>query len=440
MKIFKLLLIAIALNFPAFSTTYPLNPFKHRKFFASYPMISGEVFRNLCHHRSDEGPIDINKIKEGDLVFLRGKYFKKFISEMHLIKNKFIIISHLTPNTQPSSSLRFLSNKNLVAWFGKNMNLNKHEKLYQIPIGFYQGTNPPKGIAKFNLYEPFRVSLQKLLENPQIKNIKKNYLLSQIFTFRYEKTHRKKVAEYFKNKSYCTKFRFLDFESYCDVLQNSYFTLSPRGSGIDCFRTWEAMLLGSIPIVLSSFLDPMYQDLPVLIINDWNQINEKFLYDQLDLIRKKSINYEKLYADYWIKEIIKVREKFIPNAEKPLFIGSDNPYIKLKIKDTSNLNICEPFSIAELRQWLINDGGFNYYTEDPELALILARCIPTYGHVIIPSSCLQIIGIEEFLSLVMKKGLAQQIIIDEKDQILIRQKPKKITRNEIQNCLDSLNK
>jgi len=30
------------------------------------------------------------------------------------------------------------------------------------------------------------------------------------------------------------------------------FTLSPAGAGLDCHRTWEALLLGSIPVVLRS--------------------------------------------------------------------------------------------------------------------------------------------------------------------------------------------
>ena len=53
------------------------------------------------------------------------------------------------------------------------------------------------------------------------------------------------------------------------------FEVSPQGNGIDCFRTWEAMLLGSIPIVLHSTLDPLFEDeqLPVVVLDTWADVS-----------------------------------------------------------------------------------------------------------------------------------------------------------------------
>ena len=50
------------------------------------------------------------------------------------------------------------------------------------------------------------------------------------------------------------------------------FTLSPRGGGLDCHRTWEALVLGSVPVVKSSPLDPLYAGLPVLVVGDWTEL------------------------------------------------------------------------------------------------------------------------------------------------------------------------
>ncbi len=52
------------------------------------------------------------------------------------------------------------------------------------------------------------------------------------------------------------------------------FEVSPRGNGLDCFRTWEALLLGTIPIVRTSTLDPLFEDeaLPVVVVRDWTEI------------------------------------------------------------------------------------------------------------------------------------------------------------------------
>ena len=49
--------------------------------------------------------------------------------------------------------------------------------------------------------------------------------------------------------------------------QSQYqFILSPHGAGIDCFRTWEALVLGCIPIVKKSHISELFQDLPVIAV------------------------------------------------------------------------------------------------------------------------------------------------------------------------------
>jgi hypothetical protein len=74
---------------------------------------------------------------------------------------------------------------------------------------------------------------------------------------------------------------------------------SPRGNGEDCHRTWEALVLGCIPIVKSSPLDPLYDDLPVLIVKDWKDITEDMLKNTIELFSKQDFKMEKLTLDYW---------------------------------------------------------------------------------------------------------------------------------------------
>jgi hypothetical protein len=53
------------------------------------------------------------------------------------------------------------------------------------------------------------------------------------------------------------------------------FVLSPRGNGLDCHRTWEALLAGCIVITRTSALDGMYAEhrLPVVVVGDWAELN-----------------------------------------------------------------------------------------------------------------------------------------------------------------------
>jgi hypothetical protein len=83
------------------------------------------------------------------------------------------------------------------------------------------------------------------------------------------------------------------------------FWLSPRGNGLDCHRTWEALYLDVIPIVWNSTLDPLYVDLPVIIIKDSDDITEPFLRAKLREIatnKAKSptvYRFEKLRFSFW---------------------------------------------------------------------------------------------------------------------------------------------
>jgi hypothetical protein len=79
--------------------------------------------------------------------------------------------------------------------------------------------------------------------------------------------------------------------------------LSPIGHGLDCHRTWEALILGSIPIVKSSPLDSLYDGLPVLIINDWREISKDLLKDTINKFKQIDFNYDKITSKYWINKI-----------------------------------------------------------------------------------------------------------------------------------------
>ena len=82
------------------------------------------------------------------------------------------------------------------------------------------------------------------------------------------------------------------------------FVLSPKGAGEDCHRTWEAVITGCIPIVKSSSLNELYQDLPIVVVNDWSEITEEFLNNKYkELKEKSSQNVDKLTLNYWTNKI-----------------------------------------------------------------------------------------------------------------------------------------
>jgi hypothetical protein len=92
----------------------------------------------------------------------------------------------------------------------------------------------------------------------------------------------------------------LERTKYWEQLSNYAFCLSPPGNGLDCIRTFESLCLGCIVIMKSSVLDSLYEDLPVLIVKEYSDINEDLLNDTLASYSTKKFNYEKLTMKYWV--------------------------------------------------------------------------------------------------------------------------------------------
>ena len=93
------------------------------------------------------------------------------------------------------------------------------------------------------------------------------------------------------------------------------FWISPRGHGMDCHRTWEALYLDIIPIVWNSTLNSLYENLPIVIINSHTDLTESFLREQLKKIATKKkmqltssssdgYHYEKLRNAFWRRMIL----------------------------------------------------------------------------------------------------------------------------------------
>jgi hypothetical protein len=81
------------------------------------------------------------------------------------------------------------------------------------------------------------------------------------------------------------------------------FVVSPHGSGLDCHRTWEALVLGNIVLVKSSSLDPLYAGMRVQVLNDWNEITPANLRRWLDQ-HKDSLALDRyLENSYWISKM-----------------------------------------------------------------------------------------------------------------------------------------
>ena len=69
------------------------------------------------------------------------------------------------------------------------------------------------------------------------------------------------------------------------LMRKTLFVPSPAGNGLDCHRTWEAMYLGAIPVVLEKdFCGD--ESWPVLVVPSWDFLINKDISELKQLYRE----------------------------------------------------------------------------------------------------------------------------------------------------------
>jgi hypothetical protein len=230
---------------------------------------------------------------------------------INLIENDFVLITGDSDRSISNDNeiVKKISNhKNLKFWFAQNL-VEENKLMKRIPIGldFISAFHDPHMISfkiRNNATDPY---LHGQLLNNIIKNSfeisQRENLIYCNYHFFLDRGNRKECFESTnRNLCYFLKNRTNFLDNY--KLQSKFkFVLSPSGSGLDCHRTWESLVLGNIPIVKSSCLDNIYNGLPVLIVKNWSDITIKLLENFYNDYITREYNFEKLTTDYWVKLI-----------------------------------------------------------------------------------------------------------------------------------------
>ena len=89
-------------------------------------------------------------------------------------------------------------------------------------------------------------------------------------------------------------FKKYPFNDYLKKLKTFKYVISPEGNSVDCHRIWESIYLGVIPIVKRHIALESFEDLPILFINNWDEIEPYMLTD----IYFNTIKKEKNKSDF----------------------------------------------------------------------------------------------------------------------------------------------
>lgn len=266
--------------------------------------IKGESLQELCDliYIQSKGLPD----ESGDIIiiFVEMGDIHSFFEKASESKSRFIVISHngdgrvIDPEKRKIDISPARRVSNVIAWFSTNL-CSPRYALFSIPLGLENSKWFPreKKIEKIDLFQKRERKSQALL----YLNFNKYNNLPQ----------REGLYEKYSNASWVTVFdgkNGQDYENYLDAMISHDFVLSPEGNGPDTHRTWEALYLGTIPILKKHILHQGWKnELPIVWVNEWSEITESFLIEQKNRISSERYRWDALRVSYWKERIYSIR-------------------------------------------------------------------------------------------------------------------------------------
>lgn len=245
-------------------------------------------------------------------IYVCGSAIPHFIDVMlPQINFSFILVSGDCDDTIPNDILdnynltNLLNDKRLIHWFSQNMILN-HEKITIIPIGFDYHTMTTNTIWGPITSCENQENILKMIIGKSVPFWNRNIKCYANFHFAMETKLGQDRKDALKNNT--SELVYYEDKKVTRLItwnkqKDFAFVICPHGGGLDCHRNWEALCIGCIPIVKTSKIDNLYKDLPVLIVNDWREIDINLLNNTIIKFKLKhengEFNYNKLKLDYW---------------------------------------------------------------------------------------------------------------------------------------------
>ena len=279
--------------------------------------ISARGFARICtlHKNSNLESLNLSydelldKVKDGDSLYVWAGKLPEFMDQCipRLTKKITLVSGDCDETVYTVQQYRtILDCPYILRWFPQNCMI-RHEKITHIPIGlvyhaYYDAkdkSNPWSEKTKAAIDQ--ENDIQQLLPSTPFWERK-----AKCYTTFHFHLHRGDRYEAFTSIPQS----LIDYEpipvdrlvSYKHQMEYA-FVVSPFGGGPDCHRTWEALILGCIPIVKSSGMDPLFDDLPVLLVEKWSDVTQELLNDTIEKFKGRSFSYEKLTLPYWKEKI-----------------------------------------------------------------------------------------------------------------------------------------
>jgi hypothetical protein len=266
----------------------------------SPPFISGASFQALCDYNIDNRYelIPYDDVEQGDKVFMKVNDIPSFLASPPPVPVT-IVVSN-SDETFDDALMKSLK-PYATAVYAINCSAKGAR---QIPIGF-----------RDDAYTPHK-DLVDILGDPSAPR-EKDILCLVNFLVETNGGERKRALDRFSSESWATVDKtYLNYGlgkatvftipetiqkrlDYYKTLKHTKFVVCPPGRGVDTHRVYETLFFGGIPIIKTSFLDPMYEKLGgCWIVQDWADVTQEECERRWSQKLATKIQYD---TSYWLQ-------------------------------------------------------------------------------------------------------------------------------------------
>ena len=267
-----------------------------------------------CDHHSKtprSSAIDIGHLKtnirSGDSIYVCSESLPYFIEKcLPDLREPFVLVSGDSDVTiEPASSeyKSLVDSPLLLAWYAQNM-VGPVQKCIQLPIGLDYHTlwaNPSHrwlSPGEGHLPEDQENMLKSIkTDTPRLCKLYVNFGALDKYG------DRRAALTTIPQELMTLQLKSVPRTLVWKFMARHAFVLSPFGNGLDCHRTWEALALGARPIIRGRHFAPMFEGLPVLMVDSWTDVTQSLLQDTVDFFKTRSFDLDKLKLSYWVDSI-----------------------------------------------------------------------------------------------------------------------------------------
>jgi hypothetical protein len=259
--------------------------------------LSAERFMECCDQvwstdRRSSRITDRRRPESGSIVYAKRDHAAHLFQQLKRRRNRVVLVtSESDDGVEPSEVIP----AQIAAWFSTN---TTHQGVQPLPLGL--GNSYCRVTAKADLLA-------------DLSGREKKSLLYVNFRPETNPLIRRSLWESFGSSDWegcCTRHAGnVSQEEYVSSMSSHRFVLCPRGNGIDTHRMWEALYLGTIPVVKYHPALASFHDLPILFVDVLEGLAPGFLEAKYQEMFQNKWNWEKLFMPWWREQFLKAGQK-----------------------------------------------------------------------------------------------------------------------------------